>query len=387
MTAQADRGERVTLCLAGDVMTGRGVDQLFARASSPVLFEPFVPDAREYVALAERRNGRIPRPVAPDYIWGDALDEWRRVAPAARIINLETSITTSGDHDRGKDIHYRMHPVNVACLQAAAIDVCVLANNHVLDWGRAGLEETLDTLAGAGLRITGSGRDQAAAAAPAIVGRPGGGRVLVYACGSSDSGIPASWAAGARRPGVNLLPDLSPDTARALGARIARDRRAGDVAVVSVHWGSNWGYDVPRSNVAFAHALVDAGVDVVHGHSSHHARPIEIYRERLILYGCGDFINDYEGIEGYEQYRDDLPLMYFATLDARTGALVGLGLTPLRISRMRLARASQLEAAWLRDTLDRISAPFGTRVALDADNRLTVAGNPAGRGPLRPDAR
>jgi poly-gamma-glutamate synthesis protein (capsule biosynthesis protein) len=196
--------------------------------------------------------------------------------------------------------------------------------------------------------------------------------VLVHSCGGVDSGIPASWAAGPRRPGVNLLPDFSPDTARALGARIARDRRVGDVAVVSVHWGSNWGYDVPRSHVAFAHALVDAGVDVVHGHSSHHARPIEIYRNRLILYGCGDFINDYEGIEGYEQYRDDLPLMYFATLDARTGALVGLGLTPLRISRMRLARASQLDAAWLRDTLDRISAPFGTRVAIDATDRLTA---------------
>jgi poly-gamma-glutamate synthesis protein (capsule biosynthesis protein) len=362
-------------------MTGRGVDQLFARASSPALFEPFVKDAREYVALAEQRNGRIARPVAHEYIWGDALDEWRRIAPDARIVNLETSITTSGDHDRGKEIHYRMHPANVACLRAASIDVCVLANNHVLDWGRAGLVETLDTLERAGLRTAGAGRDEPAAEAPGIVERAGGGRVLVYACGSSDSGIASSWAVRTRQPGVALLPDLSTDTAQALGRRIAGDRQPGDLVVVSLHWGSNWGYDVPGSHVAFAHALVDAGAHVVHGHSSHHARPIEIYRGRLILYGCGDFINDYEGIEGYEQYRDDLPLMYVATLDVRTGALLHLRLTPLRIVHMRLARASQLEATWLRDTLDRVSAPFGTRVTLEPDNRLTVAGNPAPRGP------
>lgn len=383
MTGPA-RDDRVTLALTGDVMTGRGVDQLFTHASGPGLFEPFVRDAREYVALAERTNGPIARPVASDYIWGDALDEWRTAAPDARIVNLETSITTSPDHDRGKEIHYRMHPANVACLRAASIDVCVLANNHVLDWGPAGLEETLDTLGRAGVRVAGAGRNRATAAEPAIVERPGGRRVLVYACGSGDSGIPGTWAAGDRRAGVNLLPGLSLDTARALGERATRGRRAGDIVVVSVHWGSNWGYDVPASHVAFARALVDAGVDIVHGHSSHHARPVEIYRNRVILYGCGDFLNDYEGIEGYEQYRDDLPLIYFPTLDARTGALLSLRLAPMRIARMRLQRASPAEAAWLRDTLDRVSAPFGTRVTLDADHRLFVAGIPAAPGPIGP---
>ena len=379
-------GDRVRLALTGDVMTGRGMDQLFTHASAPRLFEPFVQDAREYVALAERRNGPIARPIAYDYVWGDAIAEWRAAAPDVRIINLETSITTSADHDRGKEIHYRMHPANVACLRAASIDVCVLANNHVLDWGRAGLEETLDTLERNGLEVAGAGRDRPSAEAPAIVERPGG-RVIVYACGSGDSGIPGRWAAGERQPGVNLLSDLSPGVARAIGARLARVRRPGDLAVVSIHWGSNWGYDVLPSHVAFAHALVDAGVDVVHGHSSHHARPIEIYRDRVVLYGCGDFINDYEGIEGYEQYRGDLSLIYLPTLDARSGALVSLRLVPMRIARMRLRRASPSETAWLRETLDRVSAPFGTRVTMDGDHRLSVAGIPAARGPIEPAAR
>jgi poly-gamma-glutamate synthesis protein (capsule biosynthesis protein) len=85
----------VTLFLAGDVMTGRGVDQILACPSGPQLHEPFVTDAREYVRLAEQVSGTVRRGVAPDYIWGDALTEWEARAPAARIVNLETSVTRS----------------------------------------------------------------------------------------------------------------------------------------------------------------------------------------------------------------------------------------------------------------------------------------------------
>ena len=50
-------------------------------------------------------------------------------------------------------------------------------------------------------------------------------------------------------------------------------------------------------SMAIIEANNQGGIDVVHGHSSHHPRPIEVYQRRLILYGCGDFIDDYEGIE------------------------------------------------------------------------------------------
>jgi poly-gamma-glutamate capsule biosynthesis protein CapA/YwtB (metallophosphatase superfamily) len=66
----------------------------------------------------------------------------------------------------------------------------------------------------------------------------------------------------------------------------------------------------------------EAGVDIVHGHSSHHPKGIEVYKNRPILYGCGDFLNDYEGISGYQEYRDDLTLMYFPRMDAASGKLV-----------------------------------------------------------------
>ena len=125
------------------------------------------------------------------------------------------------------------------------------------------------------------------------------------------------------------------------------------------------------AQVRFARRLIDAGVDVVHGHSSHHPRPIEVYRGKLILYGCGDFLDDYEGIRGYEELRDDLVLMYFPTLDRATGRLVELRMTPLQIFEMQLRRASRDDARWIQETLDRISAQLGTRVTIDDD--LTLA--------------
>jgi poly-gamma-glutamate synthesis protein (capsule biosynthesis protein) len=363
----------ITLFLTGDVMTGRGIDQVLASPSDPALHESYVRDARDYVALAERVNGRIRRPVGNDYVWGAALAELERVTPDARIVNLETSVTRSDAAWPSKGIHYRMHPNNVGCLTAARLDCCVLANNHVLDFGYAGLEETLATLRGAGLRTAGAGAHARAAAAPAGIDLGARGRVLVFAYGAQTSGIPLAWSARDGQPGLNVLREVSAAEAQRIGAAIARERRPNDVVVVSVHWGDNWGYPVPREHRDFARALIDSGsVDVVHGHSSHHAKGLEVYRGRLILYGCGDFINDYEGIGGYERYRSDLAVMYFATLDPARGLTV-LRLVPLRVRRFRLEPATHADAGWLKATLERESPlDRGFELVPDGSLRLTV---------------
>jgi len=369
----ADRGGgALTVFLCGDVMTGRGVDQVLPHPGDPRLHEPFVDDARRYVLMAEAANGPVPRPVAFPYIWGDALEELARVRPDARIVNLETSITRSDDHWPGKEIHYRMHPDNVGCLTAAGIDVCALANNHVLDFGHAGLRETLETLTRAGLRTAGAGRTLAEAREPAVVEVSGKGRVVVFALGDETSGIASSWAATDDRPGIDVLPDLSETTATGILERVGRVKRARDLVVASVHWGSNWGYRVPQAQQRFARWLLDGGVDIFHGHSSHHVRPIEIYRGKLILYGCGDFLDDYEGIAGYEEFRDDLTLMYFPTVEPETGRLEGLRMTPMQLRNLRVNRASPIDAEWLAGTLRRISQPFGARVELGADGTLAL---------------
>lgn len=373
------RHDPVTLFLAGDVMLGRGVDQIFSRSCRPRLHERFVSSALTYVELAERAYGPIPRPVDHAYPWGDALEELVRIDPDARIVNLETSITTSEEHEP-KGINYRMHPANVPCLSVANVDCAVLANNHVLDWGEEGLVETLECLEGAGIRIAGAGQDLEAAEAPAVIDLTGGRRIVVVAFGFADSGVPPRWAAGPGRAGVDFLPDFSEDSVAIVARIVGETRRPGDVVVASLHWGGNWGYGIPSAHRRFAHLLVDrAEVDVVHGHSSHHPRAMEVHRDRLILYGCGDFLNDYEGIRGHEEFRSDVVLMYFPEIDPATGRLLRLEMTPLRTRTLRLEQPSPEDLDWMTGTMDRECARFDHEVSLTDDGRLRLEWGDRGR--------
>jgi poly-gamma-glutamate synthesis protein (capsule biosynthesis protein) len=365
-------GDLVTLFLCGDVMLGRGVDQILPHPGDPALRETYARDAHTYVELAEGANGPIPRPADFSWPWGEALQVLDEAAPGARVVNLETSITRNEEFAPGNVVHYRMNPANLPSLSAARPDVCVLANNHVLDFGHRGLQETLDTLAAAGLRTAGAGRDTRQARRPAIVPMDGGRRVLVIAFGMPSSGIPRGWAAADDRAGVDFVAKPSVPAAAEITGRIRRVKRPGDIAVVSIHWGTNWGYDVSRNKVRFAHALIDGGADIVHGHSSHHPRPLEVYRGKLILYGCGDLIDDYEGITAYERYRDDLRLLYLVSVEPDAGRLADVRMVPLRARRMRLWHASQEEAEWLRTVLDRVSRDFGSRVDRRQDGTLTL---------------
>jgi poly-gamma-glutamate synthesis protein (capsule biosynthesis protein) len=244
----------------------------------------------------------------------------------------------------------------------------------VLDWGRDGLLDTLATLRHLKIKTAGAGRNLAEAGTPAALPIAGKGRVLVFSFALASSGTPRSWAAKPDGPGVSFLANLSDVSADRVSEQIMQARQPGDVIVVSLHWGSNWGYDVSEEQTRFAHALIDrAGVSVIHGHSSHHFKAIEIYRNRLVLYGCGDFLNDYEGIEGYEEYRDDLSLMYFVDVAAASGDLAAAEIVPLQIKRFQLVSASAKDCAWVRQRLDRESSRFGTRIAEASPGRLTLS--------------
>ncbi len=363
------RSLRLFMC--GDVMCGRGIDQILMHPCSPEIYEDYLRSAEDYVVLAEQANGPVPRHNQPSYVWGVALQQFERMQPDARIINLETAVTRSNDR-APKGINYRMSPENAVCLSAAAIDCCTLANNHVLDWGRAGLSDTLVTLQRLNIEAAGAGLNEAEARAPAVLNLSKA-RLLVFAFGAPSSGVPVDWAARNDDSGLNVLPDLSEACAARVAEHIKALRKPGDLVIVSIHWGSNWGYHVPHEQRTFAHMLIDkAGVSIIHGHSSHHPRPIEIYRDRLILYGCGDFLNDYEGIRGYERYRGDLVLMYFVDLDP-TGSLRALGLVPLQIRNLRLSSPAQGDVEWIQATLDGECRRFGTRVRPVGEGHLDVA--------------
>jgi poly-gamma-glutamate capsule biosynthesis protein CapA/YwtB (metallophosphatase superfamily) len=357
--------------LAGDVMTGRGIDQALAQPSDPVLYEEWVHDAREYLRLAERVNGLIARPLAPAQVWGDALIELERLAPDLRIVNLETAITTANAAWPRRGIHYRMHPGNVDILRVPKIDACVLANNHVLDWGHEGLAQTLHTLHGAGIGSVGAGADDEAAWAPTRLSCGGSASVLLFALAFETSGVPVAWAATARRSGVAWLAEPTPAAADEWLVRIAAQRRAGDCVIASVHWGGNWVHAIAAAQRAFAHRLIDSGiVDVVYGHSSHHPLPPVVYRERLVLYGCGDLLNDDEGIGGtHGGLRSDLGCLYLATLAPDTGQLRELEVVPLRLRGFRLQNADVAERRDLLALFNDQHPTLGSRVEAAVDGR------------------
>jgi poly-gamma-glutamate capsule biosynthesis protein CapA/YwtB (metallophosphatase superfamily) len=360
----------VKLFLCGDVMTGRGIDQGLPHPVHPVLYETWVKNAKEYLRIAEQKNGKIETPVSWDYIWGDAMKAWEENQPNLKLINLETSITTFPEPWPGKGINYRMNPKNMQVLKIAGIDHCSLANNHTLDWGRPGLKETLQTLEKAKIRYSGAGMNSAEAAKPSVFHLKSG-RVLVFSYAASGSGVPEIWQAKSGLPGVNFLPGLGETEISQIKQTIGKVKKEGDVVIFSIHWGGNWGYSIPTEHRKFAHKLLDeTGVDMIYGHSSHHPMGLEVHNNKLIIYGAGDFINDYEGISGHEEYRGELTLMYFPEFDTNSGKLKSLKMIPMEMKNFRLNRAKNKDVKWLYNTLNRECKKLGTTVRLEKDNSL-----------------
>ena len=363
----------VNLFFCGDVMTGRGIDQILPYAGNPKIHESYITDSRDYIKIAEDRNGKIPRKVPFDYIWGVALSEFDKHSPDLKIINLETSVTTSNDHWKGKGIHYRMHPKNTPCLTAAGIDFCSLANNHVLDWGYDGLLETLKTLKKNNISYAGAGENFGEARRPAVLDIGEKGRVIIYAFGMPSSGVFQDWLATEESPGVNVLESLSSNKLQLLKVEALALKQPGDLLVASIHWGGNWGYHVPNQQKKIARQLIDeAGFDIIHGHSSHHFKGIEVYKSKPILYGCGDFLTDYEGIRGHDEFKNELTFMYFLKMDRQNGELLELRLVPLEMRKFRLQYASPTDVQWMKAIMERECRMLGTDIKATEHNNFLL---------------
>jgi poly-gamma-glutamate capsule biosynthesis protein CapA/YwtB (metallophosphatase superfamily) len=352
------------LFLAGDVMLGRAVDQILPHKSDPRLYESSVKDARDYLPSSLKK-----RTVSYQYPWGDLLDDPRFIQSDLKLINLETSVTTSVQPAK-KEILYKMHPGNLQVIKKAKIDYCNLANNHVLDWGMKGLKETIASLRQAQLNYGGIGLNFEEAKAPVIL--PGksskNSRVLLFSAADVSSGTSIEWKAGRKRPGVNVVDFTHLDDVKSLAQYLQRSRWDDhDFTILSIHWGSNWGWEIEEQLSRAAHYLIDhGGVDLIHGHSSHHFRPLEIYRDRLILYGCGDLITDYETI------REPIPavlgskelikasrvsMAYYPEYQGRK--LVKLAIQPYRLQDFQLTFLQGPEYWAILERLNNLSREFG----------------------------
>lgn len=389
----------VRLFLAGDFMPGRGIDAVMPRPCPLEIREGFCTSSIEYARLAERKHKkRFPenQTLSARDVLGEASKLIERYEPHVKLINLETSVTKKSTFYPNKGINYRASEENVfALFDILKPNVVSLANNHAMDFSREGLEDTLKFFDDENVHVKriGAGWNNIAdAMQPAMLKNvypygfaparndKRGVDVAAFGLCFEDSGVPRDWEATEQSMGVFLAmrDDKVPERLLSAIAKLKKESNA--IIIVSIHFGGNWGFEVPRTHVAAAKTLVDAGADVIHGHSSHHAKTAMLYKEKLILFGCGEFFNDYEGIRPHagfpeNEYLGHLRLLYFVDVDAKTHNFNRLEIVLMRQKMFALTtlECPREEAEQLLTALRRQYAFGRLKLTLKEDGNTLIA--------------
>ncbi len=312
------------------------------------------------VMLGRLVNDRLSSAL-PTFPWGDTMPVLSQAD--IRIGNLECVLADDGTPWPGKMFHFRSDRKNVDSLKAADFTVVSLANNHVLDFGQGALLETLSTLDRHQILHAGAGIDTDAARQP-VIWQHDGSALGFLAVTDNEPG----WAAGPQKPGVHYVPsDISDGRAVELTRLVRRVRSQVRLLIVSAHWGPNWGFDVPPEHRGLAHALIDAGADVVFGHSPHIVRGVEVYRNRPILYSTGDFVDDY----AIDQFaRNDQSFIFVLETRGSIPHMLHLYPTIIIDFHAHIATAN----AWpIARRMQGLCSELGTRTTwFPAENRLEI---------------
>lgn len=323
----------MTIAFLGDVMLGRGVGSEIARRG-------------------------------PATFW----DDLRPVLLEADLViaNLECAITS---HTvlwtrTSKVFHFRAPPQSVRVLQAANVGAVSLANNHVLDFEEAGLRDTLRHLDAAGIAHAGAGENLEEAREPAIV-ETAGSKVGILAFTDNESG----WAARPDRPGTSYLRFLpTPGALETVERAVERARdRGARFVVLSVHWGPNMVQRPRRPFPSFARAVIERGVDLIHGHSAHVFHGVEVHRGAPILYDTGEALDDYS-VDPV--LRNDRSFVFLADLEGSRVRALRLMPIRLRYAGVGLARGRDFEDTCRR--MEALAGEMGT-TASRAPHGLTIA--------------
>ncbi len=244
-----------------------------ARASSTILFAGDVMLSRGVAGEVVRRGG--------DYAFPFRLIA-STTAPASFFLgNLEGPLSEGGK-DMGNPYSFRAAPRFVEGLLFAGFDAVTLANNHIFDWGREALRDTVGILHNADIHTVGAGRNEEEANAPLIVDLPGA-RVAFVGYTNLN---PKSYEAQGDRAGT------SNSDAEVLLAAVRRLHREADVVVVTVHWGQEYRTRATDAQRAFGEQLIDAGADLVVGHHPHVVEELQQYHGGWIAYSLGNFVFD-----------------------------------------------------------------------------------------------
>jgi len=280
------------------------------------------------------------------YVWGDLLPLLH--STNINLINLETTLTRSTKRVP-KVFNFKSDPKHVSVLKEASIDIVSLANNHIKDFNNQGLEETINVLNNADILHIGAGSNIDEARKPVITHKKG---IKIGFIGATDN--EPEWRATAQNPGVNYF---TVDDTQQLESDIRRLKVQVDIVIVSVHWGPNMRERPTKPYIDAAHRFIEAGADIIHGHSAHIFQGIEIYNKSLILYDTGDFIDDYR-ID--QVLRNDQSFFFKVFLNKK--GVEKLELIPVIINNMQVNNASNKEAATILEKMRTLSRAFGTTI-------------------------
>lgn len=309
-------GDSITIGLTGDVMIGRGADEVI-----------------------DKKGYRYP--------WGNTIALFE--SADINIINLETTLTRS-KNAAIKVFNFRAGPDKVRVLKESRISIVNIANNHILDFSEEGLSETIRVLDESGIKHAGAGRNMREASEIAIVEK---NNLKVGVLGFTDN--EPEWKAEQDRAGTNYINVSNPDDRERLLQDIRQSRARVDLLIVSIHWGFNQVEEPPGEFVDLAREMADAGADLIHGHSAHNFQGIGLFNNRPVLFSAGDFVDDYI-VDPY--FRNDLSFFFMARAD-RDG-IIELRLIPVKIAhcQVNLAMGKDYEECIKR--IQRLSGKMGT---------------------------
>ena len=299
----------------------------------------------------------------PEYPWGDTVPIFSR--GDVRLCNLECVISDRGTPWRRtpKVFHFRSDAKNIAVLQRAQIDLVSVANNHTLDFDYEAMLDMLHLLDQARIRHAGAGA-QVSEASRVAIAHIHGAQIGLVAFTNNEP----EWAATDRSPGLFYVPiNVADRRAKRLFDVVRRAKGEVDLLIVSAHWGPNWGYSPPATHRPFAKALIDAGADLIFGHSGHVFRGIELYQHRPIVYCTGNFIDDY-AVDEIE--RNDQSFIFVAETGKDQISTLRLYPTVIRNCQARLASSPEREN--IVQKMQHLCAQLHTKVSWQKDDALTV---------------
>lgn len=318
MAKKQESSEQITIGFCGDVMLGRLVNEIM-----------------------EDRD--------PEYPWGNTLPLLKKMD--LRIINLETTLTNHTEKNP-KVFNFRALPERVSILKAAQIDLVSLANNHILDFKEPGLLETIETLNSADIYHVGAGTTDVEAGKPVIITK---NDIRIGVIGYTDN--EPTWKVGPNKIGTNYIEITNQSDLEKVKTHIQSLRSNIDILIITIHWGPNMKQKPSGEFIEWAHAVIDAGADIVHGHSAHIFQGIELYNNKVIMYDTGDFIDDY-AVDPL--LRNDQSFLFTVTVN-KSGPQ-SIKLYPVLIDTMQVNQAIGKDKKEIVDKMKQLSLELGTKL-------------------------